>query len=146
MRGTPVEVPVGALGNREQMLLAADQAVLVDSDAAEVLTGDPFALIPARSLEGVRGTCRVPPPEGAELTILQFEAEQIVFANSGATFHCPPVTTDLLDAGRAPGRYDVLGMDDARLIAQSLAADWAPGDPTLQSDQARSAGLPGIRS
>ncbi|WP_165802847.1 Hint domain-containing protein [Pelagivirga sediminicola] len=116
----PVEVPAGALGNRDLMYLAADQAVLIESDVAEDLTGDPFALIPARSLDGVRGMCRVPPPAQAEVTILQFESEQIVFANSGAMFHCPSVTEDLIDAGNTPAGYDVLDMERARLIAQAL--------------------------
>jgi hypothetical protein len=117
----PIEVPAGALGNRDQMFLAADQAVLVECDAAEELTGDPFALIYARSLDGVRGMCRVPPPADAEVTILQFETEQIVFANSGAMFHCPSATTDLLDATPVACGYTVLGARDAGVIAQALS-------------------------
>jgi hypothetical protein len=118
----PVEVPAGALGNRDMMFLAADQAVLVESDAAEALTGDPFALIPARSLDGVRGMCRVPPPPDAHITILQFASEQIVFANSGAMFHCPPLVGDLLNAVDVAPHYRVLDMEAARMVAQALEA------------------------
>ncbi len=132
----PVEVPAGALGNRDMMFLAADQAVLVESDAAEALTGDPFALIPARSLEGVRGMCRVPPPPNAQVTILQFESEQIVFANSGAMFHCPPLVGDLLDVNNVPHHYQVLDMDGARMIAQALetACAMIPWQPDLSRE------------
>lgn len=127
----PIEVPAGALGNRDQMYLAPDQAVLVESDTAEALTGDPFVLIPARSLEGVFGMCRVPPPLDIEVTVLQFEAEQIVFANSGAMFHCPQLTGDLLNMDDAPPLYRVLNKDEARMVAQALdtaccAIPWQP--------------------
>ncbi len=121
----PIEVPAGVLGNRDLMYLAADQAVLIESDAAEALTGDPFALIPARSLDGVRGMCRVPPPKDAVVTILQFETEQIVFANSGAMFHCPPLVTDLLDPIEAPNLYQLLNKEDARMVALALDAPCA---------------------
>ncbi|HEY9040027.1 MAG TPA: Hint domain-containing protein [Roseovarius sp.] len=137
----PVEVPAGALGNRNLMYLAADQAVLVESDAAEALTGDPFALIPARSLIGVRGMCRVPPPPDAEVTILQFEVEQIVFANSGAMLHCPPVSTDLLGAAATPHHYQLLDRETADIIANALDTDcsispWRP-DPSGAADRLR---------
>lgn len=131
----PIEVPAGVLGNRDLMFLAADQAVLIESDAAEALTGDPFALIPARSLDGVRGMCRVPPPPDAEVTILQFESEQIVFANSGAMFHCPPLVSNLLEPVEAPHVYQVLNREDARMVAQSLDAACAiiPWQPDPQA-------------
>ncbi len=118
----PIEVPAGVLGNRDLMYLAADQAVLIESDVAEALTGDPFALIPARSLDGVRGMCRVPPPPNAEVTILQFESEQIVFANSGAMFHCPPLVSNLLDPIETPNLYQLLSKEDARMVALALDA------------------------
>lgn len=119
----PVEVPVGALGNRDLMYLAPDQSVLIESDTAEALLGDPFALIPARVLEGVRGMCRVPPPDGAEVVTLRFDAEQIVFANSGAMFHCA-AGGDLLGiaAKSGPSRpvYPVLPPDTAHALAEAL--------------------------
>lgn len=119
----PVEVPVGALGNRDQMYLAPDQPVLIESDTAEALLGDPFALIPARVLDGVRGMCRVPPPDGAEVVTLRFAVEQIVFANSGAMFHCA-AASDLIGLaaglGTVPPVYPVLAPDTAKALAEAL--------------------------
>jgi hypothetical protein len=105
------------------MYLAPDQSVLIESDAAEALLGDPFALIPARALDGVRGMCRVPPPDGAVVVTLRFAAEQIVFANSGAMFHCA-ASADLLGIATTMGPtmpvYPVLPPDMAKALAEAL--------------------------
>ena len=60
----PLHVPAGALGNREDMTLMPQQAVLVESDTAEAVFGDPFAMIPAAALDGFRGITRTAPPSG----------------------------------------------------------------------------------
>ncbi|WP_281966751.1 Hint domain-containing protein [Roseovarius nanhaiticus] len=132
----PIEVPPGALGNRDLMHLAADQPILIESDLAETLTGDPFALVPARSLTGVRGIHRAPPSANEVVVTLSFADEQIVFAPGGAALHCP-VAADLLAATGAPARYPLLPLETALRVVSQLAP------ATLQ---ARSAGLPGIRS
>lgn len=133
----PVEVPRGALGNREVMQLAADQPILIESDAAEAQGNDPFTLIRARALDGVRGICRVPPAPDEKLITLTFAFEQIVFVAGGAMLHCPAAAPDLLDGAASSARYPILDMEDAVRIAQALSED---------THQARSAGLPGIRS
>jgi len=118
----PLEVPVGALGNRELILLMPSQSILIESDMAETMFGDPFALIPALALDGVRGICRVPPPSGAEAITLHFEEEQVVFANSGAMFFCPP-SCDILDSaleGSSDPMYSVVPLDEARQITNCL--------------------------
>ncbi|MFX0542566.1 Hint domain-containing protein [Roseovarius sp. S4756] len=135
-----VEIPIRALGNREVMHLAADQLVLIESDVAEAVTGDPFALVPARSLGDVRGIHRVPPQPGDEIITLTFAEEQIVFAGGGAMLQCPAATSDLLEAPpSAPSArgYPRLSAQDAREVAIQMD-EAAP--------QARSAGLPGINS
>lgn len=133
----PVEVAPGVLGNRELMYLAPDQPILIESDAAEMLTGDPFALVTARSLAGLPGIHRAPPRDGAESVTLTFASEQIVFAGGGAALHCPIAAPDLIDAGAPAARYPLLGGDKARQVVAQLA---------LPGGQARSAGLPGINS
>ncbi|MEI4263240.1 Hint domain-containing protein [Roseovarius sp. D0-M9] len=133
----PVEVPAGALGNREVMHVAPDQPILIESDVAEALTGDPFALVPARALVDAHGIHRAPPAEGAEVVTLTFAAEQIVFAGGGAMLHCPATACDLLEAGGRAPRYPLLGGHDAARAVQQLDREAA---------QARSAGLPGIKS
>ena len=51
----PFEVPAGVLGNSERIWMLPNQLVVVESDLAETLTGDPFALVPVDVLDGWRG-------------------------------------------------------------------------------------------
>lgn len=118
----PLEVPAGALGNREVMHLLPNQGVLLESDAAEMVYGDPFTLLPAQALDGVNGIHRVPPRHGVDVVILHFESEQVVFANSGALFFAPS-SRDLLDRafeGDTAPLYTVLPMDEAVVLAEAI--------------------------
>ncbi len=125
----PVQVPPGALGNRDLLLLAPDQATLIESDLAEEILGDPFALIPARVLDGVRSMCRVPPEEGVEIVTLSFASEQIVFANSGAMFHCLAEQDIVSTAmgGAIEPVYEVLDLMTAGYLAMALEKGCLPG-------------------
>lgn len=114
----PLTVPAGALGNREDMILMPQQAVLVESDTAEAVFGDPFAMIPAAALDGFRGIYRTAPAAQFEVVTLQFAQDEVVFANIGALFFCP-AATDLLTAPAAEG-YHMLGMEHAELLVQYL--------------------------
>lgn len=119
----PMVVPVGALDNRVALTLLPDQGVLVESDAAHDMFGDPFAVIPVAALEGVRGIRRAGPPPPIELVALYFAAEQVIYAEGGALIHCAAHTTTLdrfLD-GRAA--YDVLGARDAAYVAECLVIE-----------------------
>ncbi len=114
----PMVVPADALGNREAMTLLPQQAVLVESDTAEAIFGDPFAMIPASALDGFRGIYRAIPADRMEVITLHFAQDEVVFANIGALFHCP-ATTDLLN--RPVGNeYHVLGASEADLLVQHL--------------------------
>lgn len=120
----PLQVPAAALGNREPMQLLPGQAVMIESDAAEDLFGDPFALIPAAALDGFRGITPVAPPARIEVVTLVFAQDEIVFANVGALFHCP-AATDLVAAAYANSPYTVLSMDDADLLVDCLDCEAA---------------------
>jgi len=118
----PLEVPAGALGNRQMMYLLPNQGVLLESDAAEMVYGDPFTLLPAQALDGVNGIHRVPPRHGTDVVTLHFETEQVVFANSGALFFAPS-SRDLLDRafdGDTEPLYTVLPMDEAVILAEAI--------------------------
>lgn len=118
----PLEVPRGALGNHCRFLLIPGQTVMIESDAAEEIHGDPFALVPAVALENQRGICRVPPRSLGHATLLRFETDQVIFAESGAMFLCPQAR-DILDSacetGSAPD-YRVLSLDEAREIVSGM--------------------------
>jgi len=85
----PLEVPAGAVGNRDVLYVLPDQAIVVESDLAEQMFGDPFALVPAMALVGFRGIRRAEPASQIEVITLEFEKNQVIFANHGALVHCP---------------------------------------------------------
>lgn len=85
----PLRAPAGALGNVEEMILLPEQHVLVESDAADILFGDPFSLICATDLEGYRGIERIRDSGAMEVMQLQFDTDEVVFADRGALALCP---------------------------------------------------------
>jgi len=117
----PVIVPVGAMDNREEMTLLADQGVLVESETAADMFGDPFAIIPAHTLVGVRGITRAAPAEQIELIAVYFAEEQVIYADGGALIHCP-TNSMALDTFLVANTdaYEVLGGEDAAIVADCL--------------------------
>lgn len=118
----PLEVPAGALGNREAMKVLPGQNIMVESDAAEDIYGDPFTLIPAEAVEGLYGVERTKPQDDIEVIVLHFASDQVIFAANGALFFCPAFT-DMVDAAFAEEArpfYSVLPMDEARFLVNRL--------------------------
>nr|WP_322866705.1 Hint domain-containing protein [Aquicoccus sp. G2-2]MEA1114010.1 Hint domain-containing protein [Aquicoccus sp. G2-2] len=85
----PLAVPAGALENAKSMMLLPNQGVMLESDVAEDIYGDPFALVPAAALDGLRGIERVLPNDPIDVVCLHFESDQVVFAEHGALLFCP---------------------------------------------------------
>ena len=85
----PLMVPAGAIENAVAMMILPRQGVMLESDLAEEALGDPFALIAAAALEGGRGVERVCPNDPVEVISLQFDADQVIFAEHGALLFCP---------------------------------------------------------
>ena len=117
----PLSVPAGALGNHENMTILPHQSMMIESDTAEDLTGDPFALIPAAALQGFHGISLTRPQEWVEVIQLHFAQDEIVFANIGALFLCRAQSGLLSDS--APTSYDVLPMDQAEDLVDCLALE-----------------------
>ena len=80
----PFEVPAGALCNADQIWMLPNQLVVVESDTAEALTGDPFALLTVEMLNGWKGICRVAPRAPHLVVILHFARDQVIYAGDGA--------------------------------------------------------------
>lgn len=121
----PLRVPVGALGNLQEMYLLPEQSVLIESDVAEAKLGDPFALLPAAALEGFSGIERVYPQEEIEVFILHFERDEIVFANIGALFFSPAEAPLDLLSDFETARYQTLPMAEACVLAGWMAIERA---------------------
>ncbi|MDO8885278.1 Hint domain-containing protein [Pseudotabrizicola sp.] len=84
----PLRVPCWAMDNRDEVILLPEQKVLIEADVAEDLYGDPFALIPARALEGWRGIERCRPLEVAIAVQLSFARHQVIYASRGVLLSC----------------------------------------------------------
>jgi len=85
----PLFVPQGALGNVRPMTLLPEQRVLVESDVARGLYGDPFVLLPARLLSGQSGIRPMPQDRAVEVVMPIFDAPEIVFADGATLVRCP---------------------------------------------------------
>lgn len=117
----PLNVPIGALGNKSEMQFLPEQNVMLESDAAEDCFGDPFALIPAAALNGFRGIERVKPHGKIVVYTLHFDQEQVVFACSGALFHCPSDDqVSLLDMAQSEAVYQALPMNEATMLVECM--------------------------
>lgn len=137
----PLEIPTGAFGNNKPFHLLSSQNIMVESDAAEDMFGDPFSLIPASALLGLRGIERVPPKDAMEIVHIYFADEQVVFGEHGALYLCPS-SRDMVDVALGEGKdplYSILPMAEARIVASSLREDMASvsgGAPQLAMAEA----------
>ncbi|WP_425049383.1 Hint domain-containing protein [Psychromarinibacter sp. S121] len=132
----PLFVPKDALGNSQPLMLQPTQPVMIESDAAEVLYGDPFALIDAFVLDGYRGIARLQPEGPVETIGLCFDQDEVVFVNDGALVFCGSVreiaVEDLLSGGLLPGTYRKLDADEALYLVECLETVDAIEDGVLR--------------
>ncbi len=120
----PVVVPEGALGNRRDLVLLPDQGVLLESDEVCDTHGDPFALVPAQALEGLRGITRQHPHQKMELITLFFESDEVIYTEGGLLVHCPASCRSLdvmMDMDAQP--YQMLPLAEARHLTATLNVD-----------------------
>lgn len=128
MDNWPLFVPAGALGNRADMQILPGQNLLVESDTAEDLYGDPFVLMPAAALEGYNGISRLSLSARVEVVSLHFAQDQIIHANIGALFLCPRACDLMHDlyAVAEPSVYRVLSLAEAdEVLAGMEVSDMA---------------------
>ncbi len=124
----PIHVPIQALGNEEPMVLLPEQVVMIESDVAEELTGDPFALIPAKLLVGFRGIERFRSLHPIEMATLHFEHDEIVYADGGALMLSPAAIAgfamlDFVGGNALPAPYTVWKGDQARELIAKMAEE-----------------------
>lgn len=101
-----LHVPPGALGNRSAFGLLPSQNVLIESDLAEAMLGDPFVMMTAQSLLGFSGITRARLDPMDTVATLVFEHEQVVHVAGSALLHCPGAPDAVrLPEGPAQGNY-----------------------------------------
>jgi len=131
----PLHIPRDALNNRVPMWLMPDQGVLMESDLIEDQMGDPFAVVPACTLEGFRGIRRMHPGETLDLITPRFVRDEVVYLEAGLLGYCP-APFDLLDMGMPVQdvTYKVLAPKEARaLILAMITAENAMLQGTFAS-------------
>jgi hypothetical protein len=120
----PVIVPEGALGNRCDLVLLPDQGVLVESDEVCDTHGDPFALVPAQALEGLRGITRAKPKGGIELITLYFGNDEVIYTEGGFLVHCSALQAHAEQTAQQDEQpYQMLPLAEAQRLASSLNVD-----------------------
>jgi hypothetical protein len=132
----PVVVPVDALDNRDELTLLPDQGVMIESDAALDMLGDPFAIMTAHNLVGLRGIHRRQPKQRIELVAVYFEHDEVIYAEGGALIHCPGDMSTLdkfLDA--APQTYRVLKEEQAAELAFHIGIEDGLKYASVTADQ-----------
>jgi len=132
----PICVPAGVLGNDRPMTLLPEQSVMVESDAAEELLGDPFALISAEGLLGFRGIDRMLPWQAFDVVTLHFAQDQVIYADGGALVYCPAAiagvaSVDFMTDGHRPTPYRVLDRDRTGLLVDLMACDEEDPGPSV---------------
>jgi len=125
----PLEVPARALGNRTAIRLLPEQAVLIESDQAEELFGDPFTMVAAGTLDGFKGIARVAPERELTVVSLEFDRDEVVYASGTTLVHCPNHRVELvaraetvMSVGPA-GAYQRLTDTQARRLVEAMHID-----------------------
>ncbi|WP_241525651.1 hypothetical protein [Pseudophaeobacter leonis] len=118
----PMHVPRDALNNRVPMWLLPDQGVLLESDLVEDHQGDPFAVVPASTLDGYRGICRLHPDNNLQLVTPRFEQDEVIYLEGGLLGFCP-APRDLLTIGveLQENIYKVLPITEACALVAAMA-------------------------
>ncbi|PRY21185.1 Hint domain-containing protein [Aliiruegeria haliotis] len=121
-----LSVPAGMIGNRRPLLTLAGQALVIESDLAEELLGDPFAPVQAMRLDGAQGVRRVLPEEAVVVVTLGFEQDQVIFIEGNALAICEaaeiamPATVEEAMWAEPNTRYPVLSAEDANSVVAGL--------------------------
>ena len=119
----PLELPAHGFGNARVQHLMPEQGLVIESDLAEAVSGDPFVLIPAAALEGHRGVRKVPPTAEMEVIHLFFVRTEVVVSEGNGLYICPPEARRDLLAEEEGRHYAMLPLGEARaLVARQVAA------------------------
>lgn len=119
----PVIVPAQALYNRRDLWLMPEQGLLVESEEFSDAAGDPYVVVPAETLIGLRGIEVASTDETLETTTLAFARDEVIYVEGGLLAHCPHPLQLLFEHNDEVSLYNVLNRADARRVAKRLIAD-----------------------
>lgn len=121
---TALLVPAWALGNAQALFLLPEQTVMIESDLAEDLYGEPFVTVPAAALEGWAGIQRALAPPEASFQFL-FDTAQLVYVAGDLLLGCPGQPSIQAVLGHAGPAALPLGPAAARHLVACLIAEAA---------------------
>jgi Hint domain len=111
-----VLIPGGALANCSDICLLPGQQVLIESNIAEAVLGQSAVLVQAAALDGFRGIRMRPIDRPVETVSLVFDAEEMVYLNSGCVIRSAGLS-DTVGGAMQPGFFPVLdGVQAAALV------------------------------
>lgn len=113
----------GLLDTCSDLPLLPGQHLLIDREEAALAVGIPVALLPARALIGLPGIGFA--RAGAAVFTLIFEAEEVVYANSGALLHCPSCRMDPQQAPKSDF-FTVMRPDQRPALLKAIGQGMAP--------------------
>lgn len=117
----PVTFPAGALGNREQIVLAAHQPVMLECDAIQDHMGDPFAVVPAQALSGFCGIAQCAPEASIDMFSVVFAEDEVVYIEGGLLALCPyEGRVKIGPVADADALYTVLTLPQAKNVLQRM--------------------------
>lgn len=126
-RAEVIDLPGGAFGNDDDIVLLPGQHLLTDLTRADADVGGlPDALavmLPAAALDGHRGARRRPVREAVEVVIPLFADEEYVWAASGLLFYCPSAAAGPWGVPSANGVFPRIGEATARRLLAARSAD-----------------------
>ncbi|MDP5216951.1 Hint domain-containing protein [Ruegeria sp. 2205SS24-7] len=115
-----VRVPAGALFNDHETFLMPEQGVIIESDEVCDAMGDPYAVVPANALLGLRGIEPVEPGPLLQVTTLAFDGDEAIYLEGDLLVYCPHPQQPLFDTGAQNPLYPVLSGASARNVAARL--------------------------
>ncbi|WP_425045637.1 Hint domain-containing protein [Primorskyibacter sp. S87] len=119
----PVMVPEHALHNSRALWLMPEQGMLVESEATLDMLGDPFAIVPARALQGFRGINSGIPEGGLQVTTVAFAHDEVIYVEGGLLAFCPEPRCILTEGiSEQDDLYNLLPMSEARPLVEALIA------------------------
>lgn len=94
-----IDIPEQAIGNDTCMTLMPDQDILIARETAEALFGDPYAIVSAQNMVGFRGIRAQAAQSHCKVVKLQFERDELIFANQGALLFCSGASVEASTTG-----------------------------------------------
>lgn len=129
----PLALPRGSVRGAHYRTLAPKQCLVIESDTAEEIFGDPFIIVPGTALEVLPGIERIRPSRERTLYRIQFDAPQLVLTDQGGVLLFE--TSSMLDHWD-----DLTREDDGHLLSYTvLTSDYAR--EIIRHDLERAGGL-----